>query len=120
MENFLFAIVLTIIIVYILVMRKLKSDVKQMEDVDFNLSVASYEPKIKPGSNKLIITSLGADYESTLKTINRYRETPLDAVKVGDQVVSSLNIYSAEDLLYELKYIGADGKIIEEDGHESD
>lgn len=113
MKNFLFILILIIIISYILMMRKLKKSVKELDDVDFNLSVASYTPNIKAGNYQLTITALGADYESTLKTVNRFREEPLSAIAVGEVATSGLNVYSCEDLLFELNYIGADGRIDE-------
>lgn len=119
MKTFLFAITLIIIIGYILMMRKLKQNVRALDDVDFNLSVASYKPNIKPGNYMLVITNLGADHQSTLATVNRFRTEPLDTVAVGDIATSGLNIYACEDLLYELQYIGADGNIIEMENNDN-
>lgn len=113
MQTFLLVITLVIIIGYILMMRKLKQNVRAMDEVDFNLSVASYKPNLKPGNYQVTVTNLGADYQSTLATVNRFRAEPLAAIAVGEIATSGLNIYSCEDLLYELQYIGADGNITE-------
>lgn len=114
MKTFLMTIVFLIIIIYIIVMRKLKADVQALGNEDFDLSVASYKPKITAGNYKVIITVLGADMESTIKTINRYREQPVTNITVNTEVVSDVSIYTAEDLVYELQYIGADADIIEQ------
>lgn len=114
MKTILLTIVFIIILIYILVMRKLKADVRALDDVDFDLSVATFKPRIKAGNYKVILTNLGADHESTLKTINRYRTHPLETLTINMEVATNLDVYTAEDLLFELTYIGADGDVIPE------
>lgn len=113
MKTFLLTVVFIIIVGYILILRKLKADARAYDNVDFDLSVASYKPQIKAGNYKMVLTELGADHDATLKTINRYRVDPLDLLEKNSVVVSNISIYTAEDLLFELNYIGADGEIIQ-------
>ncbi len=114
MERYLIlAIILVIIIGHQLLIRSAKKNIRALDDVDFNLSVASYKPKISPGACSLKLTALGADPESTLATVNRYNLENFEEVRVGDIVLTAVSIYTAEDLLFELNYIGADGEITE-------
>lgn len=112
MENLLLAVIFIIIIGYILLMQKLKKNARKYGDSEFNLSVASYTPKIKSGEFSVRLLALGADPESTHKTINRYAKPQLDEVVIGMIVVKNIDIYTAEDLIYELQYIGADGEVL--------
>lgn len=118
MEKIAFAVVFLIIISYILLMQKLKKDARKYGQADFNLSVASYAPKIKAGQFKVKLLALGADYQSTLKTVNRYAEPKHQEVTVNMIVLTDVDIYTAEDLIYELKYIGADGEVVRGEGNE--
>ncbi len=113
MQTFLFAVLFLIVIGYVLMMRRLKQNVAELDDAPFNLSVASYKPNLKPGKYQVVITAIGADPESTLATVNRFRSEPLSELVVGLVVASNLDVYSCEDLIFELKYIGADGNVEE-------
>lgn len=111
MEKILLAAVFIIVIGYILLMQKLKKNARKYGDSEFNLSVASYTPKIKSGEYCVRLLALGADPESTHKTVNRYASPQLEEIAIGMVVVKDIDIYTAEDLIYELQYIGADGEV---------
>ncbi len=114
MEKYLIlGIILIIIISHQLLIRSARKNIRELDDVDFNLSVASYTPRIKDGNTSVKLTALGADIDSTLATVNRYANPSLETIEIGDIVLTGVSIYTAEDLLFELNYIGADGEIIE-------
>lgn len=109
MEKIIILIILiSIISTHFLLMRSARKNLRELDDVDFNLSVASYTPRIKSGENGVKITNLGAEPESTLATVRRYNPQ-ITELAVDQIVLENVNIYTAEDLIYELQYIGADG-----------
>lgn len=111
MEKLIILIVLiTILSTHFLLIRSAKKNLRALDDVDFNLSVASYPPRIKSGENGVMITSLGAEPEATLATVKRYNPK-ISELAVNQVVIDNVNIYTAEDLIYELQYIGADGVV---------
>lgn len=112
MKNIFLVVMFLVLVMYRIIIIKLKSNVVASESEDFDLSVASYKPIIKSGDYRLVLTDLGTEKEATLKTVNRYRNEPLTDIEVGDEATRGLDIYTLEDLLYELKYIGANGEIL--------
>lgn len=105
-------VVIVIVVMNRLIIYSAKKDIRSMEDIDFDLSVASYKPKITEGKTKVKLLNIGADKEATLATINRYNKEADESIAVGDIILENVGVYTAEDLIYELKYIGADAEII--------
>lgn len=105
------AILVVIITTHFLIIRSAKKNISSLGDTDFNLSVASYTPRIKPGTSKVQLLSIGAEANAVLLTIKRYN--PQIQIIAEDQIVlEDANIYTAEDLVYELRYIGADAIVL--------
>lgn len=106
-------IIAVIIIAYIYFVKLMRLKNSEFANKPVDLSVATFKPQIKSGNSNIKLLNLGPDKEATLKTVNRYLEEKLENVEENQLIMTNLNIYSAEDLIDELKYIGADAIIIE-------
>lgn len=104
--------IFTIIVMYTIFMVLLKRRIRANAGDQFDLSVATFKPRINSGSYSIKLTHIGTDYDACLKTVNRYTKENLQTIEVNQIVVANISVYTAEDLIYELKYIGADGEIV--------
>lgn len=99
---------------YVSTIHQLKKQNSELDDDEFDLSVPSYAPKVKEGNYKVKLTAIGTHEEATLKTINRYANNLVTDIQLDMIIANQVDIYTAEDIVYELNYIGADGEILEE------
>ncbi len=106
------AIVLIITVMYFIMLLRIKANANKYNAQQFNLSVPSYQPVKKAGKYSVRLESSGPDPKATLQIINRFREQPLMHLIVGEIVADNLNIYTAEDLVEELAYIGAISEVV--------
>lgn len=107
------ALALMIFIVgqYLVYMYAMKKIVRKQDQEPVDLSVPTYKPRIKQGLNDVVLTKIGKDYDSTLAIVNRYAPSPRAFIVEGEVILSDVDVYTAEDLLDELRYIGSDGEI---------
>ncbi len=110
-QRFALAILVVIIGQYLLYMYAMRKIVKKQNQEPVDLSVPTYKPRIKQGMNNVILTKIGKDHDATLAIVNRYAPSPRAFIIEGEVILADVDVYTAEDLLDELRYIGSDGEI---------
>ncbi len=83
---------------------------------NYDTSVASYQVSIRPGEFTVKLLSIGKQENSVLKIVQRYNpllsETEITNLIDSKYVLTSVSIYTAEDMVAELVEIGADAQVI--------
>ncbi len=106
MRLIILIIMIIVIVSYAIFMKQARKMAREVDDSKYDTTVASYKPRIKFGQYNVKIETIGNEYKAVIKTINRYRSEAIDDVKNEQVVVENIDIYTAEDLVSELKYIG--------------